>query len=93
MASIFLSSRVCGGTEVGFGTKEEGEEALVHGALLCHRAQEVAIQQVNVCYTAKADLAECKEPSREKGVKVSPRFHNKTKQERKGQTGPRGNML
>lgn len=74
-------------------TKEEGEEALVHGALLCHRTQEVAIQQVNVCYTAKADLAECKEPSREKGVKVSPRFHNKTKQERKGQTGPRGNML
>lgn len=73
-------------------TEKEGAEALIHGSLLSHRAQEEAIRRVNVCYTAKADLAECRESSREKDVKVTPCFLNKTKQ-KKGQTGPRGNML
>lgn len=56
--------------------EEQGAEALIRGLLLSHRAPEVAIQQVNVCYTAKADLAEYKVPSGEKGVKVTPRFNN-----------------
>lgn len=41
--------------------EEEGTEALIHGSLLSHRAQEEAIRRVYVCYTAKADLAECRE--------------------------------
>lgn len=57
MASIFLSSRVCRGIKVGL---EEGAGALAHGVQLSHRAPEVAMQLVNVCYTAKADLAECR---------------------------------
>lgn len=64
IASIFLSSRVCSGTEVGSRggvTEEEGTETLIHGSLLSHRAQEEAIRRVYVCYTAKADLAECRE--------------------------------
>lgn len=39
---------------------EEGAGALAHGVQLSHRAPEVAMQLVNVCYTAKADLAECR---------------------------------
>lgn len=34
----------------------------MHGVLLSHRAQEVAMQRVNMCYKMKADLAECRVP-------------------------------
>lgn len=44
------------------GGWEEGEtEALIDGVLLTHRSPEVAIQKVNVCYTAKGFLAECRD--------------------------------
>ncbi len=52
------------------------------------------MRRVNVCYTAKADLAECRVPSGEKGVEVTPRFHNKTnKKERRSDRSNRKNVV
>lgn len=87
MASIFLSSRVCR-VKCGVGRRdngeEEGAEALVHGVLISHRAPEIAIQRVNVCYTAKADLAQCRVPSAETSENVTPHFRNKKGQKVRG---------